>query len=54
MTPDDDRLPGLAEQLAELDGHPVAEHPDVLESVHKVLVAELESLAGGPRPTLRT
>lgn len=35
------------EQLAELDARPVAEHPGVLDGLHRALVAELDALATG-------
>lgn len=42
-----DRIPNLLARLAALDDTPVAGHPDVLEAVHRELVAELDELAGG-------
>ena len=45
-----DRVEDLAGTIAGLDERPVTEHPDVLEAAHRVLVAELDLLAGGPRP----
>jgi hypothetical protein len=44
VTPD--ALPGLVDRLSALDGEPVAAHPQVLEEVHRGLVAELDLLAG--------
>jgi hypothetical protein len=41
-----DRLSDLSERLAALDGAPVAAHPQVLEEIHRGLVAELDALAG--------
>lgn len=41
-----DRLAELAGRLAALDAEPVAEHPQVLEEVHRGLVGELDALAG--------
>lgn len=46
----DDELKALSERLAALDERPVAEHPDVLESVHAGLVAELDKLAAKQTP----
>ena len=40
----DESLPELAGQLRRLPDRPVHEHPEVLEEVHRTLVAELESL----------
>jgi hypothetical protein len=41
-----DRLSSWREALAGLDDRPVAEHPDVLERLHRELVADLDGLAG--------
>jgi hypothetical protein len=41
-----DALVGLSARVAALDDAPVTEHPQVLEEVHRGLVAELEALAG--------
>jgi hypothetical protein len=52
-----DRLTGLTERLSALEGAPVAAHPQVLEEIHRGLVAELDALAGagasGPRADRR-
>lgn len=45
-----DRLRSLATRLERLEAEPVAGHPDVLEEVHRGLVAELEALAGVGSP----
>lgn len=45
-----DQIPDLLARLAALDDAPVAGHPDVLEAVHRELLAELEELAGGTAP----
>ncbi len=42
----DARLRRLEERLGELGERPVAEHADVLDEVHRALVAELDRLAG--------
>ncbi len=43
-------LEALTARLGELEGAPVAPHPDVLEQVHAGLVAELGELPGtGPQ-----
>ncbi len=39
-------LEALTARLGELEGAPVAAHPDVLEQVHTGLVAELGELPG--------
>jgi hypothetical protein len=41
-----DALAGLVSRVAALDDEPVGGHPQVLEEVHRGLVAELEALAG--------
>lgn len=46
-----DRLPELTARLRELDDIPVADHPDVLEDLHRSLVAELDALAGSAGST---
>jgi hypothetical protein len=43
----DDRIATLLARLAALDDTPVSGHPDILEAVHRELVAELDELAGG-------
>jgi hypothetical protein len=40
-----DRLPELSARLDDLGGLPVQQHPEVLESVHRELVGELDQLA---------
>lgn len=40
-----DRLSAWREALAGLEDRPVTEHPDVLERVHRELVADLDGLA---------
>ena len=46
-----DPLTQLSEQLESLDERDIAEHPEQLEAAHRVLVAELDALAGGlPTP----
>lgn len=51
-----DPLPALRARLDALDDAPVGRHPDVLEDVHRALVAQLDELAadaarGAPRPS---
>lgn len=46
-----DRLTALGDRVAALDHAPVAEHPEVLEEVHRGLVAELDALAGAGSAT---
>lgn len=41
-----DVLAALEERLAALDDAPLDGHPQVLEDVHRALVAELDGLAG--------
>jgi hypothetical protein len=48
-----DALSTLVHRVADLDGAPVATHPQVLEEVHRGLVAELEALAGAGTGTRR-
>jgi len=49
-----DPLPGLRDRLASLEEAPVAAHPDVLEDVHRALVAQLDALAAeAARPAAR-
>ena len=43
---DPDPLAVLETRLAALTEEPVAAHPDVLEAVHRTVVAELDGLAG--------
>lgn len=40
-------LPELAVRLETLGTLPVAEHPDLLEAVHRAVVGELEALGSG-------
>lgn len=47
----DDALPDLAGRVRALGDRPLGEHPDVLEEVHRALVAELETLARTAEPT---
>ncbi len=42
----EDRLAQLRGRVSGLGDRPLAEHPDVLDDVHRRLVAELERLAG--------
>ncbi len=44
-------LDALTTRLDALEHVPVAEHPAVLEEVHRALVAELDALAEGARAT---
>lgn len=44
---DDDPLDGAEDRLRALDDRSLAEHADVLEEVHQLLVAELDRLDGG-------
>ena len=48
----DQPLSELSDRLRALTDQPVADHPAVLEAVHRAVVAELEGLgtAAGPRP----
>ena len=48
----DQPLTELSDRLRALTEQPVADHPAVLEAVHRAVVAELEGLgtAAGPRP----
>lgn len=47
----DDPVPELAGRVRALDQLPLAQHPDVLEEVHRAIVAELDGLAGRQRTT---
>lgn len=49
----EDRLAELRSRVAALDEAPLAGHPDVLEDVHRRLVAELEGLAGAGSASTR-
>jgi hypothetical protein len=49
-----DRLAGINERLSALEGAPIAAHPEVLEEVHRGLVAELDALAGAGAASPRT
>jgi hypothetical protein len=40
-------LDDLTGRLDGLDGEPVVAHPDVLERLHRAIVAELDALAAG-------
>lgn len=42
-------LTALAEELGRIEDVDVAEHPAILEAVHRGLVAELDDLASGGR-----
>lgn len=41
----DDRLSALRARLAALDDSPLGAHPELLDEVHRGLVAELDRLA---------
>jgi hypothetical protein len=49
----EDALHALAARLRGVDDEPLGAHADVLEEVHRGLVAELEALAGAGAPTRR-
>ncbi|CAN5292678.1 MAG: hypothetical protein H0V93_09620 [Euzebyales bacterium] len=42
--PSGDQLPGLTARVDGLDDRPVSQHPQVLEEIHRALVAELDAL----------
>lgn len=46
-----DPVPELAGRVRALDQQPLDEHPDVLEQVHREIVAELDRLGGRQRST---
>ncbi len=48
-----DHIEQLTQRLASLDAEPVTTHPGVLDEVHRLLIGELDRLAGvvaGDRP----
>jgi hypothetical protein len=45
-----DAAEDLAAQLSALDEQPVEAHPDLLEQLHRAIVAELDALAVSMRP----
>jgi len=49
MTASPDRQAELEAQLASLAERPLQEHPDVLDELHRAVVAELDELAASGR-----